>query len=81
MACRGRNVECKKRIVVIDERGRKRVIPGGYTGSIRRLAEEVGRTGESRVVRRKRLHEYGKEGGGLGLLQPDTRETQKAGRM
>jgi hypothetical protein len=51
MACRGRNVECKKRIVVIDERGRKRVIPGGYTGSISRLAEEVGRTGESRVVR------------------------------
>ncbi len=27
--------ERKKKIVVIDERGRKRVIPGGYTGSIR----------------------------------------------
>jgi acetylglutamate/LysW-gamma-L-alpha-aminoadipate kinase len=31
--------ERKKRIVVIDERGRKRVIPGGYTGSIRRVNE------------------------------------------
>jgi acetylglutamate/LysW-gamma-L-alpha-aminoadipate kinase len=33
--------ERKKKIVVIDERGRKRVIPGGYTGSIRAVNDSL----------------------------------------
>ena len=31
----------KKKIVIIDERGRKRAIPGGYTGSIKEVNTEI----------------------------------------
>ena len=33
--------ERKRRIVIIDERGRKRAIPGGYTGSIKAVNTEL----------------------------------------
>jgi len=33
--------ERKKRIVIVDERGRKRAIPGGYTGSIKEVNTEL----------------------------------------
>lgn len=33
--------ERKKRIIAVDERGRKRVIPGGYTGKITRVRGDV----------------------------------------
>lgn len=33
--------ERKKRIVIVDERGRKRAIPGGYTGAIREVNTEL----------------------------------------
>ncbi|MEM0200595.1 MAG: [LysW]-aminoadipate/[LysW]-glutamate kinase, partial [Saccharolobus sp.] len=35
------NAERKKRIVIIDERGKKRIIDGGYTGKVKEIRSKI----------------------------------------